>query len=94
MGNQPLNQTQYQAAIESIKDHRGVLFVTPYYYDTAGKKMALTQYFNVKLKNENTLECSLTGDYWKATSLSNETINYVSKSDDYLSLVVGLKLYF
>ena len=50
--------------------------------------------FNVKLKNENTLECSLTGDYWKATSLSNETINYVSKSDDYLSLVVGLKLYF
>ncbi|XGA84030.1 hypothetical protein OEG92_03450 [Polaribacter sejongensis] len=50
--------------------------------------------FNIKLKNENTLECSLTGDYWKATSLSNETINYVSKSDDYLSLVVGLKLYF
>ena len=50
--------------------------------------------FDVKLKNENKLECSITGDYWKATSLSSEAVNYVSKNDDYLSLVVGLKLYF
>ncbi|MDP2692884.1 MAG: S8 family serine peptidase [bacterium] len=56
LGNQLLNKAQYQTAIASIKDHRGVLFVTPYYYDTAGKKMALTQYFNVKLKNVGDIE--------------------------------------
>ncbi|MFB9052511.1 DUF6850 family outer membrane beta-barrel protein [Formosa undariae] len=50
--------------------------------------------FDLKLKNENKLECSLTTDYTKATQLPEDSVNYYSKNDDYLSLVAGLKLYF
>lgn len=75
------------------------------YVDWIGNKMAYfteidTFNFNtklgvdIKLKNKNKLECSLNTAYTKATKLPVSNENYYSNSDDYLSLVAGLKLYF
>ncbi len=56
LGNQSLDKNSYQNLVEKIKNSQGVVFTAPYFYDTAGKKMALTQYFNVKLKSEGDIE--------------------------------------
>lgn len=66
LGNQPLDKSRYQTTVESIKNNRSVVFTAPYYYDTAGKKMALTQYFNVKLKNEGDIDVLM--DYTSKTN--------------------------
>lgn len=49
---------------------------------------------DLQLKNANKLEISITGNYLKATGVSDNNFNYYSNNDDYLSLIAGLKLYF
>lgn len=56
LSNQYSNEKAYGELATSLLKRKGVVHVSPYFYDKAGKKMALSQYFNVKLKNESDLK--------------------------------------
>ena len=46
-----LSIKEYNLLLEKLTNTEGIKTVSPYFYDVAGNKMALSQYFYVKLKN-------------------------------------------
>ncbi len=53
LSNNKLSDKEYQRLLNNIKKGNGVEMVFPYFYDILGNKMALSQYFYVKLKSPN-----------------------------------------
>ncbi|UZO82331.1 S8 family serine peptidase [Aquimarina sp. ERC-38] len=50
-----ITEQGYQTLQKKLDSQKEILFVNPYFFDPSGKKMALTQYFNVQLKNKGDL---------------------------------------
>ena len=48
--NKNLSGPDYDALLKKLSQIEGILVASPYYYDVLGNKMALSQYFYVKLK--------------------------------------------
>ncbi|MBQ4915101.1 hypothetical protein J8L85_11675 [Maribacter sp. MMG018] len=49
---------------------------------------------DLRLRNKNSIELSISAGYLKVTELSKNSPNFYSKNDDYLNLTTGLKLHF
>lgn len=53
LNSQNLTNEEYDLMVTKLNSMEGISLASPYYYDVAGNKMALSQYFYVKLKNES-----------------------------------------
>lgn len=51
LNSQNLSNKEYDLLLKKLSTIKGVRLASPYFYDVAGNKMALTQYFYVKLKS-------------------------------------------
>lgn len=56
LSNRKISNDAYQDLINSLTEQDGIDLASPYFYDRTGHKMALSQYFYVKLRNKNGLK--------------------------------------
>jgi serine protease len=51
LNSQNLTNEEYDLLLKKLSNMKGISLASPYFYDVVGNKMALTQYFYVKLKS-------------------------------------------
>ena len=51
-----MSDASYYELLQKLKNEKGIDIASPYFYDQAGNNMALSQYYYVKLKNEDELD--------------------------------------